>query len=400
MKQRVSTIDGLRGFSLLGILMANMLIFQYGMFGKDQFSNLMEADHLAYIWLKVFVESSFMPIFMFLFGYSMIMMKVKLERNGSKVKRHFVRRFLLLIFFGLLHSFFIWEGDILFSYGLMGLMILVFLNRKKKTLLIWSIGLLIVTSLMAYGDPNETIEDETQANAYIEKANHIYSTGSYSEIYTFRNSDEDPFGWPDYMYVVVLLVAPFITAPMFLLGMYAANKEWFATPKQEKKRYVWFASMFIASGLVLKSIRYLIPGSSWGEVAYTLGSSLLALGYIFGFALLYTTEKVRVQSWFEKVGRLSMTNYLMQSIVCTALFYGYGLGWFGKLGVLVGIGVALVLYILQIITSHYYLKLFKIGPFERVMRVGTYLSFKGKPKRKKKANRNVVIEEESIVSNG
>ncbi|MBY0095658.1 DUF418 domain-containing protein [Mesobacillus maritimus] len=400
MKQRVSTIDGLRGFSLLGILMANMLIFQYGMFGKDQLTDLMYADHLAYIWLKIFVESSFMPIFMFLFGYSMIMMKGKLDRNGSKVKRHFVRRFLLLILFGLLHSFFIWEGDILFSYGLMGLILLVFLNRKKKTLLIWSIGLLIVTSLMAYGDPNEMIEDETQLNAYVEKANHIYSTGSYSKIYTFRNSDEDPFGWPDYMYVVVLLVAPFITAPMFLLGMYAANKEWFATPKQEKKRYVWFASVFIALGLLLKSIRYLIPDSSWGEVAYTLGSSLLALGYIFGFALLYTTEKLRVQSWFEKVGRLSMTNYLMQSIVCTALFYGYGLGWFGKLGVLVGIGVALVLYVLQIITSHYYLKLFKMGPFERVMRVGTYLSFKGKPKRKKKDNDKVVIEEDPLVSNG
>jgi uncharacterized protein len=400
MKQRVSTIDGLRGFSLLGILMANMLIFQYGMFGKDQLTNLMYVDHLAYIWLKIFVESSFMPIFMFLFGYSMIMMKGKLERNGSKVKRHFVRRFLLLILFGLLHSFFIWEGDILFSYGLMGLILLVFLNRKKKTLLIWSIGLLIATSLMGYGDPNEMIEDEKQTISYVEKANHIHSTGSYSEIYTFRNSDEDPFGWPDYMYLVVLLVAPFVTAPMFLLGMYAANNEWFACPKQEKKRYVVFAPIFIASGLMLKSIRYLIPDSSWGEVAYTLGSSLLAIGYIFGFALLYTTEKVRVQSWFEKVGRLSMTNYLLQSIVCTTLFYGYGLGWYGKLGVLGGIGVAIVIYIIQIITSHYYLKLFKMGPFERVMRVGTYLSFKGQPTNKKTVNDKVVIEEDHIVSNG
>lgn len=135
MTQRVNMIDGMRGFSLLGILMANMLIFQYGIFGKDEIEHfqLSAADEAAYIWIKVFVEHSFIPIFIFLFGYSMIKLKEKLERNGQKVKSHFVRRFLLLIVFGLLHSFFVWEGDILLAYGLIGLLMLLFLNRKKNT---------------------------------------------------------------------------------------------------------------------------------------------------------------------------------------------------------------------------------------------------------------------------
>ncbi|MCM3671984.1 DUF418 domain-containing protein [Mesobacillus maritimus] len=399
MNQRVGTIDGLRGFSLLGILLANMLIFQYGMFGKDKLTDLMPGDHIAYTWLKIFIESSFMPIFMFLFGYSMIMMKEKLERNGHKVKRHFVRRFMLLLIFGLLHSVYIWEGDILFSYGLMGLFMIAFLNRKKKTLLIWAIGLLVVTSVLGYGDPNQVIEDEEKAESYIEKENHIYSTGSYSEVYSFRNSGEDPFGWPEYMYLIVLLIAPFVAAPMFLIGMYAAKAGWFTRPILEKQKYIRGASIFITTGLILKSVRYLFPESQWGEVAYTLGSSILAIGYIFGFALLYTAANVRYRLWFEKMGRLSLTNYLMQSVVCTAVFYGYGFGWFGKLGVLSGIGIGLVLYSLQIFTSHFYLKVFKMGPFEKVMRVGTYLSLKGNPKFKK-VKAGVLIEEDKNVSNG
>jgi len=99
MNQRVSVIDGLRGVSLLGILIANMLIFQYGMFGKDRIENfpLSSADHIAYVWTKIFIENSFFPIFMFLFGYSIIKLKEQLEKNDKKVKPYFVRRFFLLM---------------------------------------------------------------------------------------------------------------------------------------------------------------------------------------------------------------------------------------------------------------------------------------------------------------
>ena len=154
MNKRVNTIDGLRGFSLIGILIANMLIFQYGIFGKDKMENfhLSSIDQVAYIWTKIFVESSFMPIFMFLFGYSMIFLQKKLERNEKKVKRHFVRRFILLIIIGILHATFVWEGDILLSYGIMGILMLIFLNRKKKTILVWAILLTVITSLLGIGE--------------------------------------------------------------------------------------------------------------------------------------------------------------------------------------------------------------------------------------------------------
>jgi uncharacterized protein len=382
MAQRVKMIDGMRGFSLLGILIANMLIFQYGIFGKDKIEQfqLSTVNEVAYVWIKVFVEHSFIPIFMFLFGYSMIKLKEKLERNGQKVKRHFVRRFLLLIAFGLLHSIFVWEGDILLTYGSIGLLMLLFLNRKKKTLLIWALLLGLIASLLSYGSYTQTAAEEKQMTSYIQKANQIYANGSYIDIYEFRNSGEFPYDIPDYLYLIIILILPLAVAPMFLLGMYAAKSEWFTNPKRERKKYTLFSLLFLPLGIALKSLLYLFPDSPWSGTAYELGAYFLAIGYIFSFATLYTKEDPGLLPLFEKAGHLSMTNYLVQSMICTTIFYGYGLGFFGKIGVLYGFLLAVAIYGLQLLTTHYYLKIWKMGPFEKLMRIGTYFTWDGTPK--------------------
>lgn len=382
MAQRVKMIDGMRGFSLLGILIANMLIFQYGIFGKDEIEQfqLSTVNEVAYVWIKVFVEHSFIPIFMFLFGYSMIKLKEKLEWNGQKVKRHFVRRFLLLIAFGLLHSIFVWEGDILLTYGSIGLLMLLFLNRKKKTLLIWALLLGLIASLLSYGSYTQTAAEEKQMTSYIQKANQIYANGSYIDIYEFRNSGEFPYDIPDYLYLIIILILPLAVAPMFLLGMYAAKSEWFTNPKRERKKYTLFSLLFLPLGIALKSLLYLFPDSPWSGTAYELGAYFLAIGYIFSFATLYTKEDPGLLPLFEKAGHLSMTNYLVQSMICTTIFYGYGLGFFGKIGVLYGFLLAVAIYGLQLLTTHYYLKIWKMGPFEKLMRIGTYFTWDGTPK--------------------
>lgn len=385
MKQRLGIIDGIRGFSLIGILMANMLIFQYGIWGMDELQHfkLFTGDKAANSWLNIFVEGSFMPIFMFLFGYSMIKMKEKLEDNGGKVKRHFARRFFLLIILGLLHSTFVWEGDILFAYGCLGLLMLIFVNRKQKTIFIWAITLLVLTSFIGFGNMTETTEEAERIDSYVQKANLIYADGSYTEIKDFRNSGEDPLGLAPGAYLFVILITPFMLCPLFLLGMYAAKVRWFTQPKEEQKLYVRCAIILVPLGLLLKSLPYLLPDSPWAGVAAFLGAPVLAIGYIFAFALLYSKGVNPVfLKLFENVGRLSMTNYLLQSIICTAIFYGYGLGLFGQIGVFNGILLAIAIYGIQVITSHFYLKVWKVGPFEKLMRIGTYLTWNGRAKKK------------------
>lgn len=142
--------------------------------------------------------------------------------------------------------------------------------------------------------------------------------------------------------------------------------------------------IFIPLGLAMKSFHLLFPemiGSGTGEM---LGGFALSIGYIMGFSLWYAKSAPSpLMERFEAVGRLSLTNYLMQTVICTTLFYGYGLGWFGKVGVIAYCGLGLIIYGVQLFASGWYLTRFKSGPMERVLRMWTYFSLDGKAKRKK-----------------
>lgn len=388
--KRLHTIDGIRGFSLLGISLANLLIFQYGVWGKDkmEFYSLSPFDSLMDSFLRIAVEESFMPIFTFLFGYSMIMMKESLERKGLKIKRHFVRRALFLLVIGGLHGTFLWEGDILFFYGMMGFFLLLFLNRKKTTLLVWaitfsSILILLVGLGSLIDEGNADIVDPQKLETYIEKTIAVYGTGTYQEIMVHRNH-EDPLGDEADLLFFVTLFSPLFMAPMFLFGMYAAKRKLFLNPLKEKKLYQYGAGILIPLGLCLKAAFHTFPETSWSDIAITLGGPLLSIGYIFAIALLYCESWAsKLLKMFENVGKLSMTNYLLQTVICTTIFYGYGLGQFANLGVGVGIILGFAIYGLQMCLSRYYLTYFRFGPVEKINRIWTYFSFSGRPKIKK-----------------
>ncbi|TKI56764.1 DUF418 domain-containing protein [Brevibacillus antibioticus] len=387
-QNRVRIIDGLRGFSLVGILMANMLIFQYGIWGSQEMDlyALPDYEMTVYKLVKIFVEGSFMPIFAFMFGFGMIKMQQSLAAKGLRQKRYLTRRFLMLIGLGLLHSYFLWEGDILGFYGMTGFFLLLFMNRKPKTLLIWGIVLLGLISLMglAPNDPNDpaSITDSARMEAYVVKTMTVYGTGTYEEIVHHR-SNEDPLGLPEYMMFALLLFAPLMSAPMFLFGMYAAKRRWFEKPEDERAAYLRNMLIFLPAGLLLKALHVYLPEASWSGIGELLGETILSIGYIFAFVWFFSrsTESAWLPR-FQAVGKLSLTNYLLQTVICTTIFYGYGLGWFGKIGVLAGCGLAIVIYVGQLFLSPLYLKRFRYGPVERLLRMWTYYSFSGETKQR------------------
>ncbi|WP_062109411.1 DUF418 domain-containing protein [Bacillus niameyensis] len=384
---RIHSIDGIRGFSLFGILLANLLIFQYGLWGKDEmeFFSLSGVDQFMYGVVKIAIEESFMPIFTFLFGYSMIMMKESLERKNLKVKRYFARRALFLAAVGLLHSIFLWEGDILFFYGLMSFFLLLFLKRKKTTILVWGLVLFSIMQLFVIlgsftGGAEKDLVAPEKLIPYVEKSIEVYGNGTYSEIMDFRNN-EDPMLEEGYFLLLMVLFSPLFSAPMFLFGMYAAKIKLFLNPIKEKKLYKYSAGFLIPIGLFLKASYYFFPELGWTQIAISMGGTLLALGYISLFALLYTkAASARMIMIFENVGKLSMTNYLLQTVICTSVFYGYGLGLFGHFGVAWGVLFGIAVFGLQVLLSTFYLKHFRSGPFEKMSRIWTYLSFSGKAK--------------------
>ncbi|WP_212932036.1 DUF418 domain-containing protein [Brevibacillus halotolerans] len=383
-RQRITVVDGIRGVSLLGILMANMLIFQYGLWGKDQLHLFSPSllDISTYSFLKLMVEGSFMPIFTFLFGFSMVKLKESLERRDCKYKRYFIRRFLFLILIGVLHSTYLWEGDILFFYGMSGLALLLFVNRTKKTLLIWGSILLLLPALLVIGS-GENVTDakmfpSDKLEQYVKQTQIINSSGTYTEIKAYRNASHD-LGISDEEIVAIMLIAPVLTTPMFLLGMYAAKAGWFVNSNEKRSFYVKRALFFLPAGLLLKSLPSVCSGS-WSGIGDLLGPSFLSFGYIFLIALLLSIlSQTRWFTYFECVGKLSMTNYVMQTVICTTIFYGYGLGLFGKIGILSGILLSLLIFSLQVVASFWYLRFFTCGPIERLLRMWTYFSWSGRP---------------------
>ncbi|MDM5246014.1 MULTISPECIES: DUF418 domain-containing protein [unclassified Lysinibacillus] len=380
---RVTFIDTMRGFSLFGILMANLLIFQFGMYGNDELKNLSTLDNGALYFVEIFIEGSFMPIFTILFGFSLIKLIESIRKKKDKSRWSILRRATGLIALGWLHSF-LWDGDILFSYGCMTLFLIPFINRKPKTLFVWAGILFLLTTALSFGSATESEKEQKEMATFIEKANDVYANGSYLEIQDFRSNVLPP-GMDDPAFIFILLIiAPVFFASLFLFGMGLAKKQAFVNMEDEKKWYK-LGALLVPIGLACKSLSFI--ESNFSGMLMMGGSQLLSVGYVCLAALLYKTRPVQLLApAFESVGKLSLTNYLMQTIICTTVFYGYGLGLFGKLGVFGGILFGIVLYSLQCVFSLAYLKRFKRGPFETVLRVWTNWSWNGQLKIKQKGS--------------
>lgn len=397
MTKRIQMIDGLRGFSLFGILLANLLIFQYGIYGKDEIElfSLSTVDQSFYAFTKIFIEGSFMPIFTFMFGYSLMMMHQQFIHKELGVKWRLFRRFCILMVLGILHGIYFWEGDILFLYGMMGIFLLIFVNRKAKTILIWGIlFFLIVTSLMLIPGEEEVLVDPAFQTAYIKDMTEVYQTGTYMEIKTHRNESEDPMsqGMADGEIIAMLFMMPFVIAPMFLFGMYAGKKQFFFDVHNEK-RFYWIGTIFgIVVGLGMKSYGYVQLNTGFEMI----GGIVLAFGYISFVALLYSWQPaLRLFTYFENVGKLSLTNYIIQTVICTTIFYGYGFGLFAKIGVFKASLLGILIFTMQMAASSLYLQHFRYGPLEKFVRIGTYFSI-WKRKKRNRVNSPLVTNEENI----
>lgn len=379
MTKRVTFIDAMRGFSLLGILLANLLIFQYGMYGTNFIKDLSFIDNTTLKFLQIFVVGSFMPIFTFLFGYSLIKLIDSTRRRKNKSRWTILRRATGLITLGLLHSLFIWDGDILLFYGLTMIFLVPFINRQPKTILLWA-GLFFISSTVALialsNNMGSLIANgpTPQMQNYLDTEKTILQNGSYSEILDFKHNAKDPFIEVDGLLYAALLT-PFAFAPLFLVGMALAKLHAFEQMASERKWYIR-GILLIPLALLIKSLAVLST-SAMAQNILLLGGQLLALGYIALCAFLYDSKPVqKFIPYFEAVGKLSLSNYILQSVVCTFIFYGYGLGYFARLGIFNALLLGIVLFALQCVGSRYYLQFIKRGPLEAILRVWTNFSFR------------------------
>ncbi|AIF42741.1 DUF418 domain-containing protein [Virgibacillus sp. SK37] len=370
---RLVWIDAARGFAVFGIFIVNIgafgaPYFLYGGEGEEWNSDMSQA---VLVFIDIFFQASFYTLFSMLFGFGFQLMKDRLTMKKVEVRSFLFRRMSILFLFGCIHAFFIWHGDILLSYSLTGFVLLLFLHVKRKTLLIWGLTLLMVgtvlitLSLWSMRDYLGWIDASS-----IDQAITNYQSNDYG-IILGQN-------YQDWMYsnggIGIIFSLLFVFLPLFLIGMYGAKTAVFHQPEKYRGILlrVWWISLFVFLGLKLGP--YLFGNPLWFSYAQdNIGGAASAVFYVSTITLLagYSTGSRLIQP-FVYVGRMALTNYILQSIVSFILFYGIGFGLYGKTVPILHIGMVLCLFTLQILGSKWWLTKYNFGPLEWVWRSLTY----------------------------
>ncbi len=393
--ERIETLDVLRGVALLGILTVNMTGFSWPveqMMMRQQFWET-RPDVIADWIVRFLAEGKFYPLFAFLFGLGSAIQMERAETCGANFTGRFCRRLFALFAFGLVHAFLVWEGDILLWYAVCGFLLLPFRKRPPKTLLIWAAlclliptllilllwallaGLSLVPEIATSIQKELALETETSARQ-IEETIHVFAQGSYAEIFTER------VGNLIFMWLVGIFYVPTFFA-MFLLGMYAGKRRIFqdieANVGRIRRVLVWGliiglpANLFYTVGMAvsdLSDVRFV-----WllSQAFVGVGGPAQSLAYAAAITLML--RRARWKHSLRSIadaGRMALSNYLLQSLVCTTIFYSYGLGLFGSVGRAAGLGLAVVIYAAQVRFSVCWLNRFRFGPMEWLWRSLTY----------------------------
>ncbi|WP_438824094.1 DUF418 domain-containing protein [Bacillus sp. JJ1503] len=381
-KDRIVTLDVIRGFAILGIFLVNMPSFT-----GSEFMVYTGVDKTIRMLFDMFIQTKFYTIFSFLFGLGFYIFMTRAEARGEKVFRLFSKRLLALLLFGILHLVFLWEGDILHSYALIGFFLLLFYHRKAKTVLIWGLILIFLfqfitgaSALLAYigeqFDESLNISGQLQMERMEEGEKKIeaYTSLSYPELLKWRVPNElkeiimnEPFVIPDIL-------------GMFLLGLYAGKINLFRRVAELKRRLriIQLITLLLSipplAAIVFSysKLEEVVFMHSLGNYFYLHFSGFtLSIFYIVTIALLLEKQIwQRLLNPFRYVGQMALTNYLFQTFFGVIVFYGFGL--FGQISLSMGLLYSLIFYCVQLIFSHLWLKKFRFGPFEWLWRVMTY----------------------------
>lgn len=395
--ERIDLIDVLRGFALFGIFTVNITIFMHPIEYTTLTVVYDNPVDSAVAWLtRVLAEGKFYSLFSMLFGLGFAMQLERAQARGGAIVPVYLRRNFVLLIIGVLHGLLLWVGDILVPYAVGSLILLWLRKARDRTLLIWSVILLTLSTLflavsmifleMGRASPEVAAQIDAMfaqqvaaTQADMARAYEVYGKGSYVEITAQR--------WRDLqmMWGLTIFIFPNIIA-MFLLGTVIGRRgilrDSAAHVPLLRRLLFWCAPLGLALnvvyGITMHGQDRTIP--TWTLViangAQSLGAPLLMLAYVSGLALLWQQPawQARLRR-LAPVGRMALSNYLSQSLIATTIFYGYGLGLFGQVGAALGLLLVIVIYTLQVVWSRWWLARFRFGPMEWLWRSLTYWQF-------------------------
>ena len=371
--ERVESIDLMRGFALLGILLVNMLAFHSPFSYIDPYTWFdASGDQTTHAFIDIFVQASFYPLFAMLFGYGLGMQFLRAEARKKPFAPVAVKRLIILLVFGILHAFLLWFGDILITYAIMGFLLLGMMRLDSKWLL--TLGVIIYAiphSLLLLIMFAATMMDSSFYTGMQEVQNSLaaYGGGTYAEIFRQRFDDWMYSNNPLNYIVLIVTILPFT-----MIGAAAAKWRLIERTHELKKLWIGLAAGGFAAGLLLKLMPYLVePNFAMTYLQDIFGGPLLAVSYAAIIALIAQNISVsKILRPLSKAGRMSLTTYITQSVIATTIFYSYGLGLYGQVSILTGTFLALGIFAVQLIFAEVWLSKFSQGPLEMLWRKLTY----------------------------
>nr|WP_246851478.1 DUF418 domain-containing protein [Patulibacter sp. SYSU D01012] len=376
-------VDALRGFALLGILVVNSTFFASAFaiyeVADPAFSGPL--DDLGRWIVAVLFTSKFYVLFSFLFGYSFTLQIDAAGRAGAPFVPRFLRRLLGLFAIGAAHAVLLWQGDILTTYAVLGLVLLALRGLSPRRAVRIAGGIVLLSALFflvagldeaargATADTAERIRGATDATAYWR--------GSVGDVIAQRLSE-----MPATAALLLLLQAPSALA-MFLLGLAAGKVRLFARTDELLPVLRRVAAVCLPVGVAAGGLYAAMtlgqagtPTATFGATVDVLGSPVLATGYVAALLLLFRTARGgRLRAALAPAGRMALSNYVLQSLVLALLFTGYGLGLVGHLGPLVVLGVCAAIFAGQLALSAWWLGRHRYGPIEWALRALTTWSW-------------------------
>jgi uncharacterized protein len=360
--RRIDAIDALRGIALFGVLAINLVmgfrvsIFEQFLIAKTPGSPV---DRAVETILVLGIDLKAFALFSLLFGVGLAIQFEHLSTSPRRA-RLLVRRLAVLLAIGLAHLILIWHGDILTEYALAGLIVLPFLWGPRWLLACGALVFLALYLWMQSYPPPGLFPDTSTIARAVAVEHRIYATGGYTDVLALRLR-EMPLIFPMHAFIFPRTIG------LFLLGAYAWRAGVLRTPHQ--------GLMFsiAAAGIVIGATLTILGYTKNTMFSDPSGTILLALGYaavIIGIANLKNGKMWL--GWAAPLGRMAFTNYLMQSLIFSSIFYGYGLGLFGRLGATSALAIGIAVYVGQVFFSKWWLGRYRYGPVEWLWRTLMY----------------------------
>ncbi|MEV6376266.1 DUF418 domain-containing protein [Micromonospora musae] len=371
---RLRDVDALRGFALFGILVVNIAFFAtaFPWHGIDDPAFTSGVDDAVRATVALLFELKFYLLFSFLFGYSFTLQLESARRHGASFVPRFLRRLAGLFLLGVAHALLFFHGDILTTYALLGLVLLVARRIRPRTAMIWAGVLIGLVALQMVGAAvtGASLTAEPAAALAEGRASTEALAGSPAGVIA-----EHLRSMPQMLLGLASLQAP-VALAAFLVGLAAGKRGILSEPQRHTRLWRRLCLVGYPVGLA-GAVVFAGTGGTTGldpvALALTVVTApLLAAAYVATlFQLFRTRPGGTLSRALAPAGRMALSNYLGQSVICAVIFTGWGFGLIGQVSPLVAVLVAVAVFALQAVVSAWWMRGHHYGPVEWLLRALT-----------------------------